>query len=45
MEVLLELLSSGMTYSQVLADYDGLEKMAILATVRMLKVIRRIELC
>ena len=45
-ETILELLSSGMTFEQILADYEDLEKEDILATLdyaRRLTQINRIE--
>ncbi len=38
-EFMLELLSSGMTHSEILADYDDLEEADILAALGMFKVI------
>ncbi len=45
-ETILELLSSGMTYDEILADYDDLEHediLAVLAYANRLSRIKRIE--
>jgi uncharacterized protein (DUF433 family) len=45
-EVILELLSSGMTTEEILADYDDLERediLAVLAYAARLRQIKRIE--
>jgi len=45
-ETILELLSSGMTYDEILADYDDLEREDILAVLdfaRRLSQVKRIE--